>query len=216
MMAKSPDSYKIALLASQLDIYTPIDINDTDLWIPMHDLEVLISNELCNVSVANMALRSRSKFINLAVCRALGYPEPTSFTRTYPKFPGQKLDTYAQKALNLQIWNEAVSPDRRYAILEISPDDIITRVKVVNGLVLAALDKTGTITKKYQARFDLGDDALELISKVDVGSLLPHISTDVEIDKSLSPTADPQSRGLLPIFEIYLLSDNYLVWSSDN
>ncbi len=86
-----------------------------------------------------------------SVCRALGYPVPASFKKTQPRFVGQMLDTYARKSNNLQVWNEELSPSRRYEILRVDEADQIARVKVVNGEDLAQLDITGTLTQKYQA-----------------------------------------------------------------
>lgn len=114
------------------------------------------------MSLAGLPLRTRSKVVKTAVCEALGYPVPSSFKKTQPRFFGQQLDTYAQKALNLQIWNEELSPTRRYAIIQVLEDDSVGKVRVVNGQQLAILDKTGTITTKYQARLDLGIEQREL------------------------------------------------------
>lgn len=66
-------------------------------------------------------------------------------------------DTYAQKSNNLQVWNEELSPSRRYVILRVDELDKIARVKVVNGEELAQLDTTGTLTQKYQARLIPGE-----------------------------------------------------------
>jgi hypothetical protein len=86
------------------------------------------------------------------VCEALGYPVPKSFKRTKPRFPGQNFDTYVQKSNNLQIWNEQVSPSRRYVLIRVNEESVVTKVRVVSGEVIAEYDTTGTLTQKYQAK----------------------------------------------------------------
>ena len=82
----------------------------------------------------------------------LGYPVPKTFKKVQPRFPGQNFDTYVQKSNNLQIWNEEVSASRRYVIIRVNDMDIVTKVRVVTGDVIAAFDTTGTLTHKYQAK----------------------------------------------------------------
>jgi hypothetical protein len=199
---RSPIEYKEAIENSGKDIYTPIEIGDTDYWIPKSHLEVLLSNGLCGYSVSGLQLRTRSKVVKLLVCDALGYPRPKSFKRTQPRFVGQELDIYVQKSTNLQIWNEKISPSRRYAIIQVSESDIITKVKVVNGQELALLDTTGTITTKYQARLQLHGTQSELISARDTNPISSHINDDVFF-LNISPTDEPESGQLLPIRQIY-------------
>jgi len=89
--------------------------------------------------------------------RNLGLPVPKTFQKTQPRFFGQLFDTYIQKSNNLQIWNEDISLSRRYAIIQVSTDDIVQKVRVVTGELLSTFDKTGTFTQKYQARLSPGD-----------------------------------------------------------
>ena len=140
--------YPGTIAASGLTIYDAVEVGDPDLWVPTPELESLLDQRLRGISLAGLALRTRSKVVKEAVCRALGYPVPQSFKKTQPRFVGQMFDTYAQKSNNLQVWNEELSPTRRYVILRVSDDDEITRVKVVNGEELAQLDTTGTLTQK--------------------------------------------------------------------
>ncbi len=168
MTQKTALDYKHAIQSSGKDIYSPIEIGDPDYWIPTQQLEDLLNEALQGKVLQDdfgrtLPNRTRSKIVKAEVCKALGYPVPKSFKKTQPRFIGQQLDTYAQKSMNLQIWNEELSPTRRYAIIQISESDSILKVKVVNGQDLALLDTTGTITTKYQARLDTGDDYLELI-----------------------------------------------------
>ncbi len=119
MTEKHHSEYKQAISASGKDIYGPIEIGDPDHWIPSQHIETLLNECMRGLSLAGLPLRTRSKVVKTAVCDALGYPVPSSFKKTQPRFFGQQLDTYAQKALNLQIWNEELSPTRRYAIIQV-------------------------------------------------------------------------------------------------
>ena len=203
MSGKSPGEYKALIHSSGLDIYSPIEIGDPNYWIPTLHLEALLRTGVSGISLAGLALRTRSKVVKTAVCHALGYPVPRSFKRTQPRFLGQQLDTYTQKSLNLQIWNEELSPTRRYALIQVLSDDSIGTVKVVNGQELALLDTTGTITTKYQARLECGAAPRELVSVTDTDLLRRHVRAGLEFDRTTSPLDEPASGELLPINEIY-------------
>jgi hypothetical protein len=173
-----------------------------DLWIPSPELEAILSDALKGLTLAGLPLRTRSKVVKQRVAEALGYPVPESFRKTKPRFPGQNFDTYAQKANNLQVWNEELAPTRRYVILRVSDDDRVTAVRVVTGDDLAKLDSTGTLTQKYQARVVPGDIAAELVS--------PHDTDRLRFDRSVrerqvfrDPTDYPTSASLLPIGEVF-------------
>ena len=189
---------------SGLTIYDPIDVGDTRLWVPSNDLEILLDSGLRGFSVAGLPLRRRSKAIKQEVCRVLGYPVPLSFKKTRPRFVGQCFDTYAQKSNNLQISNEEVVPSRRYAIIRISKKDIVERVRVVGGDFIAALDPTGTLTGKYQARLVRGQEPAELIAEWDTENLRPLVG-DVPARKrrAAKPTSNPSPGALLPIQSLY-------------
>lgn len=203
MTSKSAADYRASIKASGKSIYDPIEVGDPDLWIPTPELTGLLNENLVGTALGGMALRTRSKFVKRAVCEALGYPTPDSFRKEQPRFPGQQLDVYVQKSSNLQIWNEELSPDRRYALIQVSGDDEILSVKVVNGQQLAVLDTTGTITTKYQARIEIRDETNELISARDTETLLPFIKANIAFPKNLSPTNEPEAGWLLPIQEIF-------------
>lgn len=203
MTKKLPADYSNAIRASGKDIYTPIAVGDADYWIPTDHLEALLNAGLSGRSLAGMALRTRSKAVKSAICEALGYPVPKSFKKTQPRFGGQQLDCYAQKAMNLQIWNEELSPNRRYAIIQVNADDSIGRIRVVNGQQLALLDTTGTITTKYQARLEVRKQSHELISARDTLPMQAHLQAGVAFKPETSPAQDPKSGQLLPIQEIF-------------
>lgn len=203
MTEKSHTEYKRAISASGKTIYTPIEVGDPEYWIPTHHLETLLNEGMRGLSLAELALRTRSKVVKTAVCEALGYPVPKSFTKSQPRFFGQQLDTYAQKSMNLQIWNEELSPTRRYAIIQVLEDDTVGRVRVVNGQQLAILDKTGTITTKYQARLDPGTESRELVAQDDTALMRPHVKPNLVFSTLTSPVQEPCSGELRPIREIF-------------
>lgn len=196
-------NYPSVISARRLTIYDPIEVGDPDVWIPTPELELLLDERLRGVSLEGLALRTRSKVVKEHVCRALGYPVPPSFKKTQPRFVGQMFDTYAQKANNLQIWNEELSPTRRYVIVRIDESDQIARVKVVTGEDLAHLDTTGTLTQKYQARLVTGDKTHELIAAEDTQNLLPHVRAGTNLLENISPVDHPEHGLILPIAELF-------------
>lgn len=184
-----------------LTIHDPIEIGDPALWIPAPDLERLLNHGLRGVSLAGMPPRTRSKVAKEHVCRVLGYPIPASFPKKQPRFTGQRFDTYVQKANNLQVWNEALSPTRRYVLIRPSPEGLIVKVRVVTGDMLAALDATGRLTQKYQASFVVGADKTELVVSEDTALLRPLTSLTAEL-RPASPVSQPTASALLPIAEL--------------
>jgi len=168
-----------AIASSGLTIYDSLDLRP-ELYIDTSTLEKILNEALIGLNL-NYPIRTRSKVLKSNICKALGYPVPGSFRRTRPRFLGQDFDTSVQKANNLQIWNEDVSSSRRYVLVRVNDGQVVARVKVVTGDVIAKLDKTGTLTTKYQARSR--DPVTEscLVSKTDTrnvarslrGTLLP-------------------------------------------
>lgn len=198
-----PARYPGAINRAGITIYDAVPVGHPDLWIPSQYLEALLDRALVGVSLAGLPLRTRSKVVKTLVSQAMGYSPPNSFAKTQPRFPGQNLDTYTQKSDNLQIWNEEVAPERRYALIRVSADDVITRVRVVDGSELAALDTTGTLTTKYQARLDVGKPDFELISDHDTPELAPHVRAGIKLDRKVSPLDYPESGELMPISELF-------------
>lgn len=189
---------------SKLTIYDPIEINDEKLWIPTNILEKILGDKLIGVSLKGLPLRTRSKYLKTKICEALGYPVPKSFKKTRPRFLGQMFDTYVQKSNNLQIWNEEIEPTRRYVIFKVSKDDLITHIKVVKGTTLAELDKTGTLTQKYQARIIPDKEKIELITAEDTENLKSIFSFQNNIlTFKTNPTEDPKIKELLSISELF-------------
>lgn len=199
----NPHPFVAAIRRSGLTIYDPITIGDPALWIPTPELQALLHAGMVGMSLAGLPLRTRSKVVKERVCQVLGYPVPQSFRKTQPRFPGQMFDTYVQKSNNLQVWNEELSATRRYVLIRSSSDDIITRVKVVTGEVLALLDTTGTLTSKYQARCIIGTGRTELITPTDTELLAPFVTRNVDLRRIATPVKHPQAGELLPIREIF-------------
>lgn len=199
----NPEYYVAAIKASGFSIYDEIPIGHPTLWIPTPQLEQLLQHGLRGISLAGLPLRTRSKVVKESVCRVLGYPIPKSFKKTQPRFPGQFFDTYTQKSNNLQVWNEELSPSRRYVIIRVSDSDEITLVKVVTGDTLALLDTTGTLTQKYQARCIVGEQQAELISDTDTTQIRAFVKPGINLAQIGSPVTQPQVGGLLPVAEIF-------------
>ena len=198
----SQNRYVEAIRRSGLTIYHPIEINDPKLWIPTPTLEALLDRVITGTSLAEMPLRTRSKAVKRAVCQALGYPVPLSFRKTQPRFPGQNFDTYAQKSNNLQIWNEHIALTRRYVIIRVGNDNVISKVRVVTGSALALLDATGNLTKKYQARMIPGEMNVELIADADTERLQPFLQPEVYLGPLANPISQPRAGQILPIGEV--------------
>ena len=201
--SRQAKQYVESLRNSGLTIYDPIEVGDPNLWIPTMTLETLLDAELRGIALAGLPLRTRSKVVKEHVCRALGYPVPGSFKKSKPRFLGQLFDTYVQKSNNLQVWNEELSPTRRYVLIRVSEAGEITRVKVVSGDRLALLDTTGTLTQKYQARCIPGPLAAELVSVEDTSRLRLLVSEVVDLTTIGSPANDPAGSELLTIHSLF-------------
>src|SRR5206468_1723059 len=141
-----------------------------DLFLAGGDLESILRDRLLGFDL-NYPLRTRSKVLKSKICEILGYPVPSSFKRSKPRFPGQDFDTYVQKSNNLQIWNEEITPTRRYVIIRVDEASKVIGIRVVTGGVLAKLDTTGTLTKKYQAKSRVPVAASLLVSQSDAYSV---------------------------------------------
>lgn len=195
--------YVSVIRASGLTIYDPIEIGHPELWVPAPELERILQQALVGNSYEGLAIRTRSRIAKQQVCEALGYPLPIRFKMTKPRFVGQQFDTYVQQANNLQVWNEELSPSRRYVLIRPDQNSIVRRVKVVNGEELALLDTTGTLTRKYQAQILPGPVDAELISAVDTQAL--KVSTSPGNGRAFNsrPSDGPQNGFLLPITELF-------------
>lgn len=202
-MPSNPNDFKKSISESGKSIFDRLPLTH-DLYIPTDILESLLNTGLQGKSLAGLPLRTRSKVVKSLVCEAIGYPIPNSFAKTQPRFLGQNFDTYVQKTNNLQIWNEEVSATRRYVVIGVNEADVITRVKIIVGTQLAFYDKTGTITKKYQARFTEGNgENCQLVTSKDTSRLIPFVKGSASNRFSHSPSATPSEDMLLSIEEIF-------------
>ncbi len=192
------------IIDAHLSIHDPINIGDLHYWFTGPELTAILRSHLVGTSLAGMAIRTRSKRAKSLVCDALGYPIPKSFPKKQPRFTGQKFDLYVQQATNLQIWNQEIDPERRYVLMMLDKGSVIINVVVINGVDLALLDTTGTLTQKYQARLTITATSTELISHTDTEPVLNVVSTQANIDLSgSSPTEQPELGKLLSISVLF-------------
>lgn len=186
---------------SNLSIYDWIDPRDPYLFIPTNALESILSSAIIGISLYGLPLRTRSKVVKSEVCKALGYPIPSSFRKTQPRFPGQNFDVYTQKSMNVQIWNEEVDTNRRYVFLRANEDDEIVSVRVISGAELVRYDRTGTLTHKYQARMQsYGENICSSNDTPAVSSWLTNANASL---RNVNPNQFPRRGQLLSISEIY-------------
>jgi len=170
------------------------------------DLESILGDSLLGFDL-NYPLRTRSKVLKSRICEILGYPVTTSFKKSKPRFPGQDFDTYIQKSNNLQIWNEEIVPTRRYVIIRLDDSSKVIGVRVVTGEVLARLDPTGTLTKKYQAKSRKPVTASVLVTLSDAFSVHETIeklpSRTLVLNQSGDRRVTFDFNRFLPIADLY-------------
>lgn len=204
LIKPNPITFQTDIRSSKLSIYDAISPKNSRLFLPSDILEDLLNSQLVGLSLSGLPLRTRSKVLKESVCKGLGYPIPSSFKKTKPRFPGQNFDTYVQKSNNLQIWNEEIKPERRYVVIKLSNSDIIEKVRVISGQELSLLDKTGTLTKKFQARLSNIHQDAELITPRDTNLLISFgIENNTEVESQHKPTDLPIKENLLPIQIIF-------------
>lgn len=178
-----------AISASGLSIYDSL-IDHPKLFIPTDVLELLLNAGLKGL-VLDQKLRTRSKVLKSKVCSVLGYPIPPRFKMVKPRFLGQNFDTYVQKRKNLQVYNEGISSSRRYVIVRVDEQDVVTKVRVVTGDVIAAYRKTDTLTYKYQAKAKKPPTASRLVSTGDTQN----------VNKKLMTTLSPKFLTIPQLYE---------------
>jgi hypothetical protein len=180
-----------AIAASDLSIYDSL-ADRPGLFVRTGTPERILNKALVGLDL-NYPIRTRSKVAKSKICEALGYPVPATFLRTKPRFPGQNFDAYVQKANNLQIWNEEVSASRRYVLIRVDAQQVVTRVRVATGEVIAEFETTGTLTHKYQARSRAEVTDSCLVSEVDA----PSFQSRVLGERS------PRRPAFMPIAVVY-------------
>jgi hypothetical protein len=194
-----------AITGRGFDIYEPLNAHP-DVVYSRAELQALLSHELVGQILAG-PIRTRSKLAKGAVCSALGYPVPETFRRVKPRFPGQDIDVYVQHHDNLQVWNEELSPTRRYVVIRVDQVGRVIAVRVVEGAELAAFDRTGTLTSKYQARRREGTGESKLVSPTDTAEFIAELAPLDEIDAAmlgeLAPSSPPVRGRVLAIQSLY-------------
>ena len=194
------NKYKNLIQASGLTIYDTVPKN---LYIPNDDLEIILLEGLRGLSTSGLPIRTRSKIVKSKICEILGYPIPKTFLKTQPRFLGQNFDTYIQKSDNLQIWNEDINPNRRYVLIR-EENNILTNVIVINGVLLANYDTTGTLTQKFQARLNTNGVGGCLYSQSDTELLKNFVQEEYMLPALLdSPVFVPCIENLLSISALY-------------
>lgn len=193
--------YQKNIKKRELTIYDKIDPADRELYIPTKELEKILRKELIGFSVEGLKNRTRSKVIKMEICKSLGYKIPKSFKKTRPRFLGQNFDVYGQKKGNVQIWNEDISPERRYVFTKIGEDGIISSIKVITGEELAVYDRTRKLTQKYQARMKRGIESF--CSERDTKKVRQWTGNEVKSLNKTSPLSLPEEGKMLSIQEIY-------------
>lgn len=191
---------------SGLTIYDALDLED-ELFVDVEVLEELLRDQLVGLNAA-FPLRTRSKVVKQEVCRSLGYPVPTAFTRSRPDIPGQDLDIFVQKADNVQIWNDEIAPLRRYAFVRVDDQDRVSAVRIITGEALTKFDRTGTLTSKYQAKRRADRTGSVLASNEDtevfVELLRPQDQVSAARLTAQSPVGRPIAGDVLSINAIFI------------
>lgn len=194
-----------ALQDSALTIYDLVLPDRSDLFFSDQELELLLRHELRGLELLG-PIRTRSKTAKEVVASTLGYGIPATFKRTNPRFPGQDFDLYVQSNDNLQIWNQEVSPERRYVLIRPNENGIVRDVRVVRGKQLAEWDPTGTLTSKYQAKRILGRSGSMLVSAQDTArfaEVLKPGPVPADVLESQSSGASPTPGSVLSIGEVF-------------
>lgn len=194
-----------AVVELGFDVYEPLTEHPEVVY-SRAELEALLRHELAG-AVFTGPIRTRSKLAKEAVCRALGYPVPGAFKRVKPRFPGQDLDVYVQQHDNLQVWNEELSPTRRYAVIRVDDVGDVVSIRVAEGSELAAFDRTGTLTSKYQAKRFPRSTGSMLVSESDtpgfIAELAPVDDLEDEVLRRLLPGSPPVDGEVLGVRALY-------------
>jgi hypothetical protein len=191
------------IAASGISIYDSIEVG-SKLWMPADLLEVLLQTELAGHRFEAVALRTRSKLAKSEVCKVLGYPVPKAFRKMKPlaRFPGQNLEIVVQAANTMAIYNAEISPTRRFVLIRPDENGVIQRVRVVSGADIALLDRTGKLTRKFQARIaDLRQ--LRLASGKDTPNLIHAVAPRAYSVAKISPIDPPDAATLMAIQELF-------------
>ena len=79
--------YVVGIRQSGLSIYDDVtDVGGRNLLIPIPELNEVLNAALVGTTLAGLALRTRSKIVKTHICKALGYPMPSTFKKYSPEF----------------------------------------------------------------------------------------------------------------------------------
>jgi len=190
-----------AISASGLSIYDSLDTRP-ELYIATDLLQDLLDEGLGDLDL-DFPLRTRAKVVKQCVCEVLGYAVPPQFERTQPRFPGQNFDVYVQKSDNLQIWNEEVSESRRYVLVRVDAANVVKRVRVILGGVLADFDRSGTLTHKYQAKSSEDVKGSLMVSPRDTKNVADRLIRGHERGRPAGASRTPLPETFVPISHVY-------------
>ena len=198
------DEVAEAIYSRSLSIYDDAS-SLTECWYDIATLEDRLNTLLVGLDL-DLPIRTRAKVAKMKVAKALGYEPPKSFKKTRPRFPGQNLDISVQMSNNFQVWNEEIDPSRRYGFIQVDERGKVTRVRVVSGEAVALLDKTGTLTSKFQAKRRSERSGSALVSTEDTENfrtvLAPRELTGTRLS-IISPVDNPIPKRVLPILEVW-------------
>jgi hypothetical protein len=194
------------LATAEASIYE-VPVDRPDLLYDTPALQALLEREVVGQQVLE-AIRTRSKNLKQLVCAALGYKDPGAFSKTHPRFPAQDLDVHGQQSNNVQIYNQTdLDPRRRHALFRIDDEGWITGVRVIDGETLARLDKTKTVTSKFQAARRSGDTGSSLVTALDSTRFQDEFSPRGDVPAPLlaaqSPIEAPVPGLVLSIGSLY-------------
>jgi hypothetical protein len=191
MASPLEDALEIRAAVAELgfDIYEPLTAYPEVVYTTA-ELEALLRHAL-DGQVFHAPIRTRAKLAKQVTAKALGYPVPKTLKKTNPRFPGQDLDVYVQQSDNLQIWNDEISPTRRYAILGLDADSRVYAVRVIEGVELAPLDRTGTLTSKFQAKRIAGRTGSTLVVPTDTDAFIHELAPESDINSSVLQRCTP-------------------------
>lgn len=193
---------RLEIEANSVNIYEDPANADSGFFYTPDELESLLKTELVGRSdLSGLAVKSRAVIAKRIVCEALGYVAPSSFKRVSPRLPHPAIDVYAQQSNNLQIWNEEIDAERRYVILILDDHEILD-VRVVAGADLTQFDKTGKLTRKFQAARIGESYGSTLVSLLDTENFIERLEPADRATNN-SPVAQPELGGALTIEEVY-------------
>lgn len=201
-IAISAKEKKENISSSGLTIYDSLTPDNKNFWLNDKELQFLLKSYLIGKSYEGQANKTRSKSIKQDICKAMGYPVPKSFKRTHPRFICQNFDPHTQQSDNLQIWNEKISPTRRYCIIGLDQTNTVINVVVISGSTLQNFDTTGTLTTKYQA--NLIDNKLpsSLLSATDTSNIIKCFGPYTKLNTK-NPADYPSYSNLMSIQNIF-------------